>query len=279
MTGGGKDLKNQEKSYGYPSQAFKNLKYFARLFSKFLITRCEDKLLSRSGSILIEFAVCVPVLIILLFYINDLVRIKRYYSQTEFVGQQMANILQNLAKKRHAEGKIISSSDLGNAGALAFLSMYPGKTMYSTTKGKHYHEMIHFPFFSIYYVKGTSNGKAKCLWGKQFTSSTNTAPPWILFRNVTSNVNWSLVTYTSSEVAASSIYPTLKVGSDESKIILETSIYWYPPSKDKDGIRSANNAREAFGYRFIEPKKAVDLYFHSVVTFCPTAGFPETRPD
>ena len=32
------------------------------------------------GSILIEFAVCMPVLIILLFYIHDLVKIKRYYN-------------------------------------------------------------------------------------------------------------------------------------------------------------------------------------------------------
>ena len=52
------------------------------------------------GSILIEFAVCMPVLIILLYYIHDLSKLKRYYDQTEFVAQQMANILQNIAKKK-----------------------------------------------------------------------------------------------------------------------------------------------------------------------------------
>jgi len=57
------------------------------------------------GSILIEFAVCMPIFIILLFYIHDLVKIKRYYSQTEFVAQQMANILQNISQKR-ADKKI-----------------------------------------------------------------------------------------------------------------------------------------------------------------------------
>ena len=233
---------------------------------------------SCKGSILIEFAVCMPVLIILLYYINDLSKLKRYYDQTEFVAQQMANILQNLAKKRAAEGTVLQPDDFSHAASLAFLSIYPGKTMYSSTDGKQCHEFIHFPFFSVYYVQGTSNGKAKCLWGKQFTCSTNTAPPWILFRNITRNVNWSIVTYSSNEITASSIYPTLKVEENRPKVILETSIYWYPPSKDKNGIRSANNAQEIFGLRLVNPKKAVDLYFNSVVIFTPNDGFPKTRP-
>ena len=61
------------------------------------------------GAILVEFAVCMPILIISLFYINDLMKIKRFYSQTEFVAQQAANILQNLAKKKLQTEKILDS--------------------------------------------------------------------------------------------------------------------------------------------------------------------------
>ena len=59
-----------------------------------------------------------PILIVLLFYINDLVRIKRYYSQTEFIGQQMANILQNIAKNRAIRG-----DDIKYACSLAWLDI------------------------------------------------------------------------------------------------------------------------------------------------------------
>ena len=83
-------------------------RHIATLFRKFSLRAVER------GSILIEFAICMPILIILLFYINDLVRIKRYYSQTEFVALQMANILQNIAKTRK-----ITRNDIKYAASLA----------------------------------------------------------------------------------------------------------------------------------------------------------------
>ena len=72
------------------------------------------------GSILIEFAVCMPILIILLFYIHDLIKIKRYYSQTEFIGQQMANILQNISKNQP-----VTLTNIKHASALAWLTIPP----------------------------------------------------------------------------------------------------------------------------------------------------------
>ncbi len=114
---GGGD-KNQNKSTDYFQKISKNLKYFACRLSNFLTSRSEEKL--SKGAVLIEFAVCMPILIILLFYINDLVKIKRYYSQTEFVGQQMANILQNISRNRSS--KAITLDDLKRACTLAWLS-------------------------------------------------------------------------------------------------------------------------------------------------------------
>ncbi len=75
-----------------------------------------------------------PVLIILLFYINDLVKIKRMYSQTEFVGQQMSNILQNISKNQP-----VTLTNIKHACALAWLSAY-----HRTTEP--------IPYTNIYYV-------------------------------------------------------------------------------------------------------------------------------
>ncbi|MBO4405119.1 MAG: hypothetical protein J5821_00130 [Alphaproteobacteria bacterium] len=227
---------------------------------------------------MIEFAVCMPVLIILLFYINDLVKIKRYYSQTEFVAQQMANILQNLAKKRAAEGKTLGPDDLSHAASLAYLTIYPGTTMYSTAEGSLRHGLTHCPFFTVYYVEGMSEGKAKCKWGTAFTSTYNKTPPFRFYKNITANQTWSTVTYNSSGVDASTIYPTLKVEEGKPKIILETTLYWTENMADTNG-KKVNSAREAFGLRFVNPKRLYNLYFHSVVIFSPNKGFPEVRPD
>lgn len=230
------------------------------------------------GAILIEFAVCMPILIILLFYIHDLMKIKQYYSQTEFVVQQMANILQNLAKKKAAEGKTIGYNDLCHAASLAFLSVYPGTTMYSTNEGSYRHGLIHCPFVCIYCVEGLSGGKAKCKWGKAITSTTNKTLPWINYRNITTNQQWSTVTYNSSEVTASSIYPTLKIEEGKLKIILEASLYWGSAMCNTEGKKASTN-RQAFGLNFVNPKHFSSLYFHSVIIFTPNNGFPEVRPD
>lgn len=126
----------------------------------FFIPRRKEELSKRT--VLIEFAICMSVLVILLFYINDLVKFKRYYAQTEFVGQQMANILQNIAKKRAAEGGYLKKNDICHAASLAFLTIYPGTTQYSPASAWK-HELRHVPGIFLYYVQGSTQGKAKCI--------------------------------------------------------------------------------------------------------------------
>ncbi len=90
-----------------------------------------------------------PVLIVLLFYIYDLVKIKRYYLQIEFVGQQMANMIQNISQKR--ENKIIKKEDLINIHVLAWQSICPGKSLFLTNSK---YPMGYRPGTAIVYVKG-----------------------------------------------------------------------------------------------------------------------------
>ena len=98
-----------------------------------------------------------PVLIILLFYIHDLSKMKRYYDQTEFVAQQMVNIIQNIAKKRAEKGELVTIKDVGFAAKAAYLSIYPGKTMYRKDSTRPF---FHVPRIYVYYVESDGNGKA-----------------------------------------------------------------------------------------------------------------------
>lgn len=67
----------------------------------------------------------------------------------------MANILQNIARN-----KTLKYSDLCYAASLAYLTTYPGKTMYSTTNGQGKHELVFTVLFYDLLCKG-DNGR-KC---------------------------------------------------------------------------------------------------------------------
>ncbi len=273
MTGGGKDLKNRCKSCGCLCKIAKSFKSLTKN-----IKNC-------AGTVLIEFAVCMPILIILLFYINDLVRIKRYYSQTEFVAQQMANILQNISQSR--TDKRITANDLRYAASLAYLSAFPGKTEFRTKKLTS--DLGYCPLAFIFCVKGNVDSTASILWGRRVHMAymTEFAPNSVSIENnllVRTNVK------ILSNASPSEIYPTLKINPGEIKIIIECALF-YHQAKDyffTDGRRTSNvSPSEAFGLNLfkLSPPIARDgyanqnVYFHSAVIFTPKPGlFDETPP-
>ena len=215
-----------------------------------------------------------PVLIILLYYINDLSKLKRYYDQTEFVAQQMVNIIQNISQNREGDAKKITATDLKYAGSLAWLNVYPGITMYSTNGNSDRHPLIHFPWVHVYFVKGESGGMAKCLWGKVLRCSYGKNPSSWYIGNITSDAISSAVTYSANAVPAENIHPSLKIKEGDKKIILETNIYWNQSYKNGED-KSVNTAGEAFGCFQASPKhlpKHNWLYFDSVVIFTPQEG-------
>ncbi len=237
------------------------------------------------GSILIEFAVCMPVLIILLFYINDLVRIKRYYSQTEFVAQQMANILQNISQKRMGAARKITCNDIRHAVSLAYLSIFPGKTEFLT--GNNTSDLGYRPHGFIYCVKGITDSTASVLWGRRFQMATGDAisPSTVVFGSWNHRTNIKEL----ANVSPSEIYPTLKIGKDQIKIIIECTLWTGRGSNHffTDGTSfSKISHSQAFGLRLfkISPPKTRDeydnteLFFHSVVIFEPKDGLFDGTP-
>lgn len=261
MTGGGKYLKNRTKSLSYTSKFVKNLKLLSENLKnlyknaeRFLTPRREEE--SSKGAILIEFAVCMPVLIILLFYINDLVRIKRYYSQTEFIAQQIANMLQNVSQKRATEATTsterkrqlrITTNDTWRIARLAFLTVYPGLTQLSPFS------LNHYPAVFIYYVKNNKDGTASCKWRNFYWGDYNNYSGCS-----TSAPNQSSITY-KSNVIPSEIHPNLKFNSEDAKIIVEVFLSYRGDNK-------------TFGLRFVTPRAKVQSCFHSVVIFTPKPG-------
>ena len=246
------------------------------------IKKIQDATSRCHGAILIEFAVCMPVLIILLFYIHDLVRIKRFYSQTEFVGQQMANVIQNISQKRGAENTSklrITQDDLKYAFCLANLSMFPGTTIYT--------QDANYPGYTtwvqMYRVVGAGDGKAKCTHRWELSAWNGEKPPKsIWYACLSGTHNGSKITYYDTAVTPSQIYPTLKMGSGdnttEEKIIIEVCLFTdaaiRPAGKTTEkqilGLYLSTPSFRLFGrFRF---------YFHSVVIFTPKKGLFSDDP-
>lgn len=236
-----------------------------------------------------------PILIILLFYINDLVKIKRYYSQTEFVAQQFANIIQNISQKRGASDPTklkISIPDIKYAASLAFLSIYPGKTMYTIGTSGASHELSHAPRLNIFYVKGLAGGKAYCKWLLRFLGDNASTPITLSSKSNTAGEDARSVKVPADATTPSDIYPTLKIGDNDEKIIVEVNLF------NASHVMNANNyvetdkqatlANKAFNCRLVTPKplsknanSTQGWYFDSVVIFTPKPGLfdPNNPPE
>lgn len=270
MTGGGKSLKNLTKSKSYLSRFLNFVKIYLK---KLVVFRASNR-----GAILIEFAVCMPVLIILLYYVNDLSKLKRYYDQTEFVAQQMVNILQNISQNR--TDKKINKNDIKYAASLAHLTIYPGKTMYADGKrGKYSHELSHMPFFFIHYVRALSGGKASVLWSYYcFCYSAVDPTGW----QVDVNSSTYCVVKRKTNVAPKDIYPTLKIDEgDDDKIIIECPLFCRERTMSLNAYAASDNqdtrAKKAFKCMLATPrasykKSLFGFYFPSVVIFTPQKG-------
>ena len=269
MTGGGKQLKNPKKSKYYLHKILSNIKYFPKDHETF---RSANK-----GSILIEFAVCMPVLIILLYYVHDLSKLKRYYDQTEFVAQQMVNMIQNVSQKRGAANSTklkITIKYLDHIHNLSWKTFYPGVTMFQKNS---VFPLNHKPCTTVYYVECSNDGKASCIWK---TWLVKDAADHIYYETETSKTTdrhiskVKFLTNTSPE----KIHPTLRMNPNDKKIIIETSLERDPVGTQFGGISD----KAAFGLYLATPEILDDGWshlFYSTVIFTPKLGlFDETPP-
>ena len=256
------------------NEFFKN--FAKRIYSK--SRKNQHKKINSKGTVLIEFAICIPIFVILLFYAHDLVRLYRYQAQTEFVTQQMVNLIQNISQNR--ENKKITLNDLRYCFSTAYLSCFPGTSMFYKDSG---HELIYVPFIEIYYVKGLAGGKASTYYRINMqTCSTSCVKPATMHCGPNSNGwSYSSIKYLSN-TDPKNIHPSLKINEGEKKIIIESLFYWISSYKNLEGI-AKSTLKEAVNCYLATPtsinSSSTHSFFHSVSIFTPKPGlFDETAP-
>ena len=217
-----------------------------------------------------------------MYYISDLAKMKRYYEQTKFSAEMMANMLQNVSQSR--DNKAINKTDIQNAFTAAFFNIYPDNNFSPIVRG---HKHDHWCEIFVYYVKGNDNGTASVVWAYiisqfNFYNSINMPSQTAWQEREDSNDRSHINIKINS--TPSSICPELTIKPGEIKIILEACIdYDAELYKLHNGNSTSTvDYSKVLGFYVIKPRytsrtKGERACFNSVVIFTPKPGlFSET---
>ena len=210
----------------------------------------------------------------LIYYLHDVPKLQRYQQQMDFVGQQVAQMLQNVSQRR--TNKRITQSDIANVIRAAYLTVFPGVSMLASQK-----EIIPFGFFvqcSLLYIEGEPNNKASVKWR---LVCYITQGPFVsfIFKDISGQ----------QSVAPSVISPSLTIKNGEVKMLVVSELQYAKPFSFADGRKCRDvSFREAFGFLIHDPRP-YDTNGNSHTNFCnfftshtiftPAAGlFDDTRP-
>jgi hypothetical protein len=193
----------------------------------------------------------------------------------KFIGYEMASILQNVSQNR--VDKEITKTDIRCAVAAAYLSIYPGKTMYTTS---HIHTILgHSSEGYLHCVKGLENGNAGVVWDtRQYSVENSPSPATIV---VTSSYYSRSIVKRVSVGKPSSIYPDLRIQRGETKILIETALHYAVGYSFTDGRACSDvPAKTAFGFFVLKPPQSGSSdFFNTVIIFTPRSGlFDDTAP-
>jgi Flp pilus assembly protein TadG len=229
---------------------------------------------NKIGAILIEFAFAVPILITIIYYVHDLPKCVRIQERMEFVAHEMVNMLQNCSQNRG--DKKITKNDIKHAVAGAYLTVFPGKTMYTTSDRTA--PLGYVSHGHVYAVRGNGNGTASVLWCIRFHNAYDCPSP----SQIVLDLPWNSLVKRLTNSIPSNIYPDLKIQGTELKIIVECTFHYIRvPTcgyKFTDGRLCADvSSKTAFGFLILTPPGISDSirggsYFHSVVIFTPKSG-------
>lgn len=199
----------------------------------------------------------------------------------QFVAYEVAAILQSIGSQR-----VVVQKDFSDAMRLAYLSIFPGTTMYSTDNGSSFYPFGYFPHVWVYYVVGTGENKATVKWYcTTWPQNPSCNDPRYQARTSGQHPE-STVKFTSGD--ASNIHPNLRISKGEVKIIIECTL-WYDRNRSFSGSNiscSKVSAQEAFNFLMLSPK-AKDLvradkvnYFTGIAIFTPSSSkmFTESPP-
>ncbi|MDR2781235.1 MAG: hypothetical protein LBB21_02125 [Holosporaceae bacterium] len=218
-----------------------------------------------------------PVLIAVVYYLHDIPKYRRMQSRIELVTHEMASILQNISQKR--KDKRITFDDIKYAMSAAFLTVFPGVTQYPDKglgKPVSAFPVGYFPTIYVYCVIGNSDGtKASVIWLKHaYTDYYSVGRRGGV--ECADHVG-SIVRY-RTDSDPSSIYPGLKIASNEIKIIVECSFCYHQYSNwsfSNNTLCSSVPIEKAMGFYFMQLKRKtqrMEDYLSTVVIFTPKSG-------
>jgi hypothetical protein len=213
-------------------------------------------------------------LIAIVYYLHDLPKYKRIQAKMEFCAHSCVNIIQNISMNR--SNKKIGGADIRYAVSAAYLTVYPGNTMYSVLNGTQKNTYGHFPHGDFYCVKKI-DGQNKILW--KITFHTAWADRASNIRYERRPTPTSIVGINLNDIAAN---------EGEIKIVLRCYSYFARESNRYllDGRTTLSiTVRQSFGFLFLNPKEfdrdGVDKggsFFPAIVTFTPKPGLFDENP-
>jgi hypothetical protein len=230
---------------------------------------------ARIGSIFIDIAVVIPVLIAILYYLHDVPKAKRIRKKMEFCAHCGVNMFQNISAKR--TDRKITENDIRRIAYSVCLPYFQGKEMLRDQSGV----FPHGGFFVmiIIYVKGMGNDTAKIIWTVQSSVAYSSSSSIDTIQYIRNNGDSRVILdtyYTIGRTENSNlIHPKLKINKDEEKMILYVTFYTCIGYKYHDGTDvSAANAGRLFGF-YVFPvilKTGSNGLFTASVIFTPNSG-------
>ncbi|MDR0555457.1 MAG: hypothetical protein LBG20_00370 [Holosporaceae bacterium] len=262
------DCQNNDNNLGENQTNLPNIQQNSSTHSR----KSISKFLSSKGAILIEFAVSIPVLLALLYYMHDLPKLARIKERMEFCAYCAVNMIQNVS-----HGAEITSRNIAHIWGAAFLPFFGGGVLqYQSETSSYVYPLGLVCDCCLIYLKGRGNGKVTVLW-----SLWNY---WFQVPNLMS-INSGIVRgpfpAVGSTVDATVVDKNLSIREGEYRAIVFLSITNSSSVLLPNGTRATNiPSRQLFGFWIYNPTyKYSNAYFYAYVIFTPKPGlFSETPP-
>jgi hypothetical protein len=229
---------------------------------------------------LLEFAIAIPVLIAILYYLHDVPKYKRMQEKMNFAAHCIINMIQNT-------NKAVTASDVKRILYAWQSVIYPNpaeKLVYMAVRRC----LIETDLF---FVVGTGNDRCKVMWSARSQSGTpnrygfgapNNYPCYIVsnegavLTEAGSSVIGKSPARIKKETVSTALHPSLHIKAGEKKMILEVRYYIWSDSEFK--------LQEWFGFKILNPGLNLEgsggkNCFDNIVIFTPKPGlFDETPP-
>ncbi|MDR3155707.1 MAG: hypothetical protein LBT90_01210 [Holosporaceae bacterium] len=231
------------------------------------------------GSVLLEFAVAIPVLVMIMYFVLDSLRSNELDKKMDNIAYFAASMIQNISKNN--ANRLITLRDIRHITYATFMPMYFGTQPFCVGGDKY--QLGYVPLLAMACVKGNIDSKATVVWAAMSDGFTATTPETFLcVVNNPEIASLMKLSYTIGQsVDPKSIHPNLMIRPGEMKLIICTCIFTNSNFKYGNGEKVNDNPKKLFGFRLlpVNIKGSDNSFLHSYVIIQPNSNvFNETPP-